>query len=263
MADLNQILARFGFVTVMKPKFYSLSQNVEDEEPIFEIDSLRISNITQEGPSKTVKGGLYGNTQMRYGKTMRLEMEDVVGRIEVLQYLMGAKVVAGGPLPVAIDKVERFTANGATDVLALEFTPETTPIVVKKIHNGVTSTLTPTDDYGVDGKVITLTADSATVYGDIITVDYKTKDSVARVQITDKFAPAYQIMGQTFVIDSVTGNKEWINIYIPQFLPDSIFSQTMESEGDFGAISIAGDILANDCGIFYEFLIEDTPPTNC
>ena len=28
---------------------------------------------------------------MRYGKTMRLEMEDVVGRIEVLQYLMGSQ----------------------------------------------------------------------------------------------------------------------------------------------------------------------------
>ena len=69
-------------------------------------------------------------------------------------------------------------------------------------------------------------------------------------------------MGQTFVIDSVTGNKEWINIYIPQFLPDSIFNQTMESEGDFGAMNIAGDILANDCGIFYEFLIGESP-TNC
>lgn len=263
MADLNQILARFGFVTVMKPKFYSLGQSV-NEDPIFEIDSLRISNITQEGPSKTVKGGLYGNTQMRYGKTMRLEMEDVVGRIDVLQYLMGAKVVGGGTLDVPVQKIENFTAAGAVDAFLLSFTPDTPPAVkVEKTSAGVTTALTVTTQYTVAGKLITLTSDSTVATGDLITVTYNTEEGVAKVQITDKFAPAYQIMGQTFVIDSVTGNKEWINIYIPQFLPDSIFSQTMESEGDFGAISIAGDILANDCGIFYEFLIEDTPPTNC
>ena len=84
MADLQTMLARFGFVTVMKPTFYEVGTGT----PLFTIDSLRISNITQEGPSKTVKGGLYANTQMRYGKAMRLEMEDVVGRIEVLERLM-------------------------------------------------------------------------------------------------------------------------------------------------------------------------------
>ena len=82
------------------------------------------------------------------------------------------------------------------------------------------------------------------------------------MQITDKFAPAYQIMGQTFVIDSVTGNKEWINIYIPQFLPDSIFIKQWNLRETSEQWNIAGDILANDCGIFYEFLIEDLQP-NC
>ena len=50
---------------------------------------------------------------------------------------------------------------------------------------------------------------------------YKTA-GVEAVQITDKFAGAVEIIGKTFVIDSNTGEKEWINLIIPQFLPDSV-----------------------------------------
>jgi hypothetical protein len=35
----------------------------------------------------------------------------------------------------------------------------------------------------------------------------------------------------------------------------------MEAEGDFGAMNIAGDILANECGMFYEFLVGDQTPS--
>ena len=94
MADLKNILDRFGFVTVMEPEFYAITTGTTYDAPgalLFKIDSLRISNITQEGPTKEAKGGLYAETLMRHGKTMRIEMEDVVGRIKVLQHLMGAK----------------------------------------------------------------------------------------------------------------------------------------------------------------------------
>ena len=101
MASLRQALDRFGFVTVFNPTF-----KTQDGQS-FTIDSLRISNLTQEGPTKTIKGGLYANTQMRYGKTVRLEMEDVVGRIDVLQHLMGANIIDGG----AVEEVtETFIA---------------------------------------------------------------------------------------------------------------------------------------------------------
>ena len=36
-----------------------------------------------------------------------------------------------------------------------------------------------------------------------------------------------------------------------KFLPDGVFEMTMESEGDLGMISIAGELFANDCGEFF------------
>jgi hypothetical protein len=132
MATLQQMLSRFGFVTVMNPTFYE----VGTDNVMFSIDSLRISNITQEGPTKTVKGGLYANTQMRYGKTMRLEMEDVVGRIEVLTELMGAKYSnASGPTTV----VETIVALAGQTVFTVSRTAAT---VVSVEQNNVDLDLT-------------------------------------------------------------------------------------------------------------------------
>ena len=183
MADLRETLAKFGWVTVFEPTFYELDDNGNKAigGKTFSIDSLRISNITQEGPTKTAKGGLYATTQLRYGKTMRLEMEDVVGRIDVLENLMGVKVEGTG--------------------------------------------------------------------------------DNAKLQITDKFSAAMGIEGKTFIINQKTGEKDWVIITIFSFLPDSIFEQNMEAEGDFGAINIAGEIQPNKCGVFYEIKLTDN--TEC
>lgn len=251
MADLQTMLARFGFVTVIKPTFYE----VGSATPLFTIDSLRISNITQEGPTKTVKGGLYANTQMRYGKTMRLEMEDVVGRIEVLKRLMGANFINGLIPTDRTDEAVFVAYEDEQSVFTVQYEVKsaTTPVVLR---NGVAEPATFVNN------VFTITTPANVVTGDIISITYTYVDeNVEKVQITDKFAPAVKIMGQTFVIDSVTGNKQWVQIHFPKFLPDSVFEQTMEAEGDFGAMNIAGDILANDCGVFYEFLIDGTAPS--
>ena len=249
MADLQTMLARFGFVTVMKPTFY----RVGSDAPLFTIDSLRISNITQEGPSKTVKGGLYANTQMRYGKTMRLEMEDVVGRIEVLKELMGANFVNGEDTVTRSDEAVYIAYEADLKIYTVQYEIASGLIVTK---NGATVVATSANN------VVTLDAGVTVAKGDVIKIVYNYSDfGVEKLQITDKFAPAVKIMGQTFVIDSITGNKQWVQIHIPKFLPDSVFEQTMEAEGDFGAMNIAGDILANDCGVFYEFLVDGAEPS--
>ena len=182
MADLNQILARFGFVTVMKPKFYSLGQSVNDD-PIFEIDSLRISNITQEGPSKTVKGGLYGNTQMRYGKNYASRNGRRSWSYWRSSIPNGSKgSLPGGALPAPVQKIENFTAAGAVDAFLLSFTPDTPPaVVVEKTTAGVTTALTVTTHYTVVGKLVTLTSASTVATGDLITVTYNTEEGVAKV----------------------------------------------------------------------------------
>ena len=58
-------------------------------EPLFTLDTLKISNITIEGPSKTISGGRYNNPIIRWGKTARLEIQDALGHIDAIDALCG------------------------------------------------------------------------------------------------------------------------------------------------------------------------------
>ena len=109
---------RFAFVTVMDVKVYEGTifetgeegdeytyANVmydafdpaspEDLTVLATIDTLSISNITQEGPRKEARGGLYAQPQVRYGKTMKLEMEDVLMNSDALVALGAANFSTG------------------------------------------------------------------------------------------------------------------------------------------------------------------------
>ena len=54
------------------------------------LDTLKVSNISIEGPSKTITGGQYNNSLLKYGKTARLEMQDALGNADALEVLGGA-----------------------------------------------------------------------------------------------------------------------------------------------------------------------------
>lgn len=58
-------------------------------KPLCTIDTLKVANVSQEGPSKTVTGGQYVNPLIKFGKTARLEMQDALGRIEAIEALGG------------------------------------------------------------------------------------------------------------------------------------------------------------------------------
>ena len=58
-------------------------------EPLFTLDTLKISNITIEGPSKTISGGRYNHPIIRWGKTARLEIRDALGHIDAIDALCG------------------------------------------------------------------------------------------------------------------------------------------------------------------------------
>ena len=64
----------------------------QDTDYDFLLDSLTISNITQEGPQKEARGGIHGRPIIRHKKTVRLEMEDVVARIDTLEHFFGATI---------------------------------------------------------------------------------------------------------------------------------------------------------------------------
>lgn len=58
--------------------------------PIALLDSLTMSNITQEGPQKETRGGTSAEPIIRFRKTVRLDMEDVVITPSAMRALFGA-----------------------------------------------------------------------------------------------------------------------------------------------------------------------------
>ena len=93
----------FGIVTVMNAKVYDAPEasrlkgltaygvyNAYKNEPyLCEIDTFKVANVTQEGPSKTVTGGQYSNPLIKFGKSARLEMQDALGRAAAIDALCG------------------------------------------------------------------------------------------------------------------------------------------------------------------------------
>lgn len=59
------------------------------------IDTLKIANLNQEGPTKTITGGQYSNPLIKYGKTTTLEMQDALGRASTLVRFFGCDLTTG------------------------------------------------------------------------------------------------------------------------------------------------------------------------
>lgn len=110
MADFESLMNGFGVVTVMNACIYKLNSNSSyvgrgacDHAGTsggaltpsnFEctglyLDTLKIANLTQEGPTKTVTGGQYASPLIKYGKTMTCEMQDALGRAATLVEFFG------------------------------------------------------------------------------------------------------------------------------------------------------------------------------
>ncbi len=107
LATFDEMLKRFGVVTVMNAKVYEpiafetadikklkvheiLDLYAKQENgPLCTLDTLKIANITQEGPEKTITGGRYSNPLIKFGKSCRIEMQDALGNGDAVAALCG------------------------------------------------------------------------------------------------------------------------------------------------------------------------------
>ena len=63
-----------------------------DSTKYIKLDTLKIANINQDGPTKTITGGQTGSALLKYGKTATIEIQDALGRAEALELLGGATI---------------------------------------------------------------------------------------------------------------------------------------------------------------------------
>ena len=206
-SGFNQMIQRFGVVTVMNARVYEwfdfndvdymdalggdaeistlkgftpyqiykgITDKSEGLTPLCTLDTLKISNISIEGPSKTINGGQYANPIIKFGKTARLEMQDALGRIDAIDALCGG--------------IRETAVN--TDL------PEAQQVVQNiGLHVG--------EDFN-----------------------------------TPKI-----IIGDTFFIDQDTQQQVPVVIIFYKFLPDSLFNLTQDAEGDASVFDMNGDLL--------------------
>ena len=106
-ASFSEMMKRFGVVTVMNADIYN-SSDIFTEDKVYTpeevktaaesatklctLDTLKIANLSVEGPSKTVTGGQYSNPLIKFGKSARLEMQDALGNAKAIEALCGGIV---------------------------------------------------------------------------------------------------------------------------------------------------------------------------
>lgn len=208
-ATFDSMIQRFGVVTVMNAKVYDVVYNgatpktvdeilamYPEENALTTLDTLKIANVSQDGPDKTVTGGQYSNPLIKFGKSARLEMQDALGNNEALDALCGT--------------VSEYNAAGFTGRIAL--------------HVG------------------------------------------------EQFAGPKCIIGDSFFIEQKSGAQVPVKIIFYQFLPDSLFNLTQDSEGDATVFDMNGDLMTTvinvgnnegeliKTGVFYSIVSAATAP---
>lgn len=188
MATFNELMLGFGVVTVMDAKIYAMkdgysyvdSGKLGNSDSAFTpdlwvdtgevLDTLKIANITQEGPTKTITGGQYSNPLIKYGKTATMEMQDALGRASTLVRFFGCaydaslnrlSVTDKFPGPFAIEGKTFFIDQKTGDKVTVHvFIPQFIPDAILTLTQDAEGDATVFDLNGSLG--ITRIADDAT-----------------------------------------------------------------------------------------------------
>lgn len=98
--------------------FYGDAEGTTPVQPTVYLDTLKITNINAEGPSKTATGGMAADVLLKYGKKFTVEMQDAMGRYGVLENLYGAKAAANKQILAITDRFPgEYTLVGSTFVI--------------------------------------------------------------------------------------------------------------------------------------------------
>ena len=105
---------KFGIVTVIDATMFSLTTG----EPILELDTLKIANISSESSMKEVRGGQSATQLIIYdfARTINLEVQDALASLGSFQYLLGANIADASDKHIkitgeALDASETITSS--------------------------------------------------------------------------------------------------------------------------------------------------------
>lgn len=189
--SFTNMMQGFGVVTVMNAKVFAFDPAAMENKtpyqivaalknPLCELDTLKISNVTVEGPSKTISGGRYANPLIKFGKTARLEIQDALGHIDAIDNLCGGIAERTGTatgnyigLHVGEDFNQAVTIVGETFFISKE-TQQQVPVLIIFYQFLPDSIFNLTQDAEGDAAVFDMNGDLLSTEVQIGTTDGQT-----------------------------------------------------------------------------------------
>lgn len=251
---------KFGIVTVIDATMFSLTTG----EPILELDTLKIANISSESSMKEVRGGQSATQLIIYdfARTINLEVQDALASLGSFQYLLGANIADASDKHIkitgeALDASETITSSTGGAITLPEAPVANTYLtlvnndleerLVWKVAAGDISSNTVTVPNAVAAAYVTVTWTDA---HDITAYVQVAPDADAE-QITltaDSFSENVKLVGKTFLIDQATGQRRAAEIVIHNFHLSPTFTLAFDSEGDAGVFDFSGMALEDPNG---------------
>ena len=291
----DQLMKGFGVVTVMNATIFEpvssyygerTCADIVDENGYYKeegkamrvddfkcgglyLDTLKIANLTLEGPTKTVTGGQYANPLIKYGKTMTAEIQDALGRADTMVKFFGCEYEGGDAIKQGTQYKFNLVGTGEgvyyLPVGKLPVVDHTKYTVTFEGISGIGAGTLAAAEGEAAGKYLKLTiGETYPAAGEEFVAVLTTTEQLQgvanpRLSVTDKFPAPFAIEGDTYFIDQKSGEKKHVFIFIPQFMPDGIFNLTQDAEGDATVFDLNGTLalttVTDDSGsrdIFYE-----------
>lgn len=253
---------KFGIVTVIDATMFSLTTG----EPILELDTLKIANISSESSMKEVRGGQSATQLIIYdfARTINLEVQDALASLGSFQYLLGANIADASSKHIkitgeALDSTETITSSTGGAITLPEAPVADTYLTL------VNNTLDPQERVVWKVAAVDISGNTVTV-PDAVAAKYVTTtwtdahDITAYVQVApdgdaeeitltaDSFSENVKLVGKTFLIDQATGQRRAAEIVIHNFHLSPTFTLAFDSEGDAGVFDFSGMALEDPNG---------------
>lgn len=229
MATFKDLMDGFGVVTVMNACLYKLKAGKQyvgrsacahagetggaltpDDflcSGLY-LDTLKIANFTQEGPTKTITGGQYVNPLIKYGKTMTCEMQDALGRAATMVEFFGCDYdETEGRLSVTDKFPGAFALEGETFFID-QSTGEKVPVYIFIPQFLPDAILTLTQDAEGDATVFDLNGTVAvTKIAD--SADGKARDIFYEIRKASWFNPSAEKVSKKVSEDTDAQKVSW------------------------------------------------------
>lgn len=242
IALVQHQLDRFGVVTVMDAMLYDYSTG----KPILKLDTLKVSNLTFDGSSKEIRGGMAADLLLTYNhsRTVNVEITDALLSLYSLQQLWGS----------SIQDVSVIRAQETKKAIAADTIPTWTNTFVKK--DGAASPVVGTDLFVLNktkGAYVSATpatdsiavGDELVAYGYVSVASASDYNPVETVLKSTTFPERVTLVGRTVFLDEASGKEVLAEIEIPKFQFGNSFDFNMDAEGDAATFNFSGVALAD------------------